>query len=118
MADGRVCALGQGDGKAAEIVDLKGAFLSPAFTDAHVHVESSLLTPEGFAEAVVPHGTGAAVTDPHEIVNVLGFMGYDYMSRAADGLPLDFLQTIPSCVPATSMETAGATSGPRKPRRP
>jgi len=112
VADGRVCALGSGDGKAAEIVDLKGAYLSPSFTDAHIHVESSALTPEGFAEAVVPRGTGATVSDPHEIVNVLGLKGYEYMRRAAKGLPLDIHFTVPSCVPATHMETAGAELGP------
>lgn len=111
VAEGRICALHAGAG-AREVVDLKGACLSPAFTDAHLHVESSALTPEGFAEAVVPHGTGAAVCDPHEIVNVLGMTGYDYMRRAAEGLPMDLFFTVPSCVPATHMETAGASLGP------
>jgi adenine deaminase len=111
VAEGRVCALHGGAG-GREVVDLKGAYLSPAFTDAHIHIESSALTPEGFAEAVVPHGTGAAICDPHEIVNVLGMKGYDYMRRAAEGLPVDLLFTIPSCVPATHMETAGAELGP------
>jgi adenine deaminase len=111
VAEGRVCALHAGAG-GREVVDLKGAYLSPAFTDAHIHIESSALTPEGFAEAVVPHGTGAAICDPHEIVNVLGMRGYDYMRRASEGLPLDLFFTIPSCVPATHMETAGAELGP------
>jgi adenine deaminase len=110
VAEGRVCALG-GNHQAREIVDLKGAYLSPAFTDPHIHVESSMLTPEGFAEAVVPHGTGATVSDPHEIVNVLGLEGYRYMVRAADGLPVDLLFTLPSCVPATAMESSGAEIG-------
>lgn len=114
VAEGRVCGLGAGHGRAGSVVDLEGAYLSPSFTDAHAHIESSLLTPEGFAEAVVPHGTGATVSDPHEIVNVLGFKGYDYMRRAAQGLPMDFNFTIPSCVPATHMETAGAALGPEE----
>lgn len=111
VAEGRVVSLGHRL-EAREIVDLQGAYLSPAFTDAHIHVESSLLTPEGFAEAVVPHGTGCTVSDPHEIVNVLGLEGLAYMERASQGLPLDILYTVPSCVPATNLETAGAALGP------
>jgi adenine deaminase len=108
VAEGRVVSLGAGVKMAREVVDLKGAYLAPAFTDPHIHVESSMLTPEGFAEAVVPHGTGATVSDPHEIVNVLGMEGLAYMRRAAQGLPVDLIFTIPSCVPATHMETSGA----------
>jgi len=112
VAEGRVVRLGGPAQEAREVVDLGGRFLAPAFTDAHIHVESSLLTPEGFAEAVVPHGTGLTVSDPHEIVNVLGLAGLEYMRRASAGLPLDILYTIPSCVPATPLETAGADLGP------
>ena len=108
VAEGRIVSLGGSVTEGREVVDLKGAFLAPAFTDPHIHVESSMLTPEGFAEAVVPHGTGATVSDPHEIVNVLGLAGFDYMRRASEGLPVDLFYTIPSCVPATNMETAGA----------
>jgi adenine deaminase len=108
VAEGRVVSLGDGVKEARELVDLRGAYLAPAFTDPHIHVESSMLTPEGFAEAVVPHGTGATVSDPHEIVNVLGLAGFDFMRRASEGLPVDLFFTIPSCVPATQMETAGA----------
>ncbi|MCI4397514.1 MAG: adenine deaminase, partial [Acidobacteria bacterium] len=111
VAGRRIAALG-GLREAREVVDLNGACLAPAFTDAHIHVESSMLTPEGFAEAVVPHGTGLCVSDPHEIANVLGLEGLEYMSRAAEGLPMDILFTVPSCVPATSMETSGANLGP------
>lgn len=107
VAEGRVVALG-GNHEAAEVVDLEGAVLAPAFTDPHIHVESSMLTPEGFAEAVVPHGTGATVSDPHEIVNVMGLAGMDYMAAASAGLPVDLFYSVPSCVPATSMETSGA----------
>ncbi|MGC8763049.1 MAG: adenine deaminase [Acidobacteriota bacterium] len=112
VAEGRVAALGDPGAGARETVDLGGAFLAPAFTDAHIHVESSLLTPEGFAEAVVPHGTGAVVSDPHEIANVAGMEGMAYMKAAASSCPMDFLFTVPSCVPATSMESAGAELGP------
>ena len=108
VAEGRVVSLGGAVKEAREVVDLRGAYLAPAFTDPHIHVESSMLTPEGFAEAVVPHGTGATVSDPHEIVNVLGIEGLAYMRRAAQDLPLDIFFTVPSCVPATHMETAGA----------
>ncbi len=108
VAEGRIVSLGGNVTEGREVVDLKGAYLAPAFTDPHIHVESSMLTPEGFAEAVVPHGTGATVSDPHEIVNVLGMEGLAYMQRAAEGLPLDVFFTIPSCVPATQMETSGA----------
>jgi len=108
VAEGRVVSLGGAVKEAREVVDLKGAYLAPAFTDPHIHIESSMLTPEGFAEAVVPHGTGATVSDPHEIVNVLGIEGLAYMHRAAEGLPVDICFTVPSCVPATHMETAGA----------
>ncbi len=108
VAEGRVCALGGEGRRAAEVIDLKGAFLAPSFIDPHIHVESSMLTPEGFAEAVVPHGTGATVSDPHEIVNVFGMAGYAYMREAALGLPMDIFFSIPSCVPATHLETSGA----------
>ncbi|MEW5765845.1 MAG: adenine deaminase [Acidobacteriota bacterium] len=113
VAEGRVCSLATAPAGSKQVVDLDGAILAPAFTDAHIHVESSLLTPEGFAEAVVPHGTGATVSDPHEIANVLGTAGYDYMRRASSGLPMDIFWTVPSCVPATHMETAGASLGAR-----
>ncbi|MEW6757665.1 MAG: adenine deaminase [Acidobacteriota bacterium] len=112
VAEGRVCSLGPAAAGSAEVVDLQGRILAPAFTDAHIHVESSMLTPEGFAEAVVPHGTGATVSDPHEIVNVLGIAGYDYMRRSSRDLPMDIFWSVPSCVPATHMETAGASLGP------
>lgn len=116
VAGERIAALG-GMREAREVVDLHGAYLAPAFTDAHIHVESSMLTPEGFAEAVVPHGTGLCVSDPHEIANVLGLSGLEYMRRAAEGLPMDILFTVPSCVPATSMETSGANLGPMEVRK-
>lgn len=108
VACGKIVAIGHtGDAKAT--VDLRGAYVCPGFIDAHTHIESSMVSPEGFAEAVVPHGTAATVSDPHEIVNVLGLKGYEYMVRAAVGLPLDILFSIPSCVPATHMETSGGS---------
>lgn len=106
VSGGRIVALGDVV-KAKTTVDLKGAYICPSLIDAHIHVESSMLSPEGFAEAVVPHGTGATVSDPHEIVNVFGLKGLEYMVKASQNLPLDIFYTIPSCVPATHMETSG-----------
>ena len=96
------------------IVDLQGAYLLPGFIDSHIHIESSMLTPASFAEAAVPHGTTAVMADPHEIVNVLGLEGWRYMVESSRELPLDFFWQIPSCVPATHMETAGGFIGPRE----
>ena len=106
VAKGKVVAFGHVT-KAKTTVDLKGAYVCPALIDSHIHIESSMVTPEGFAEAVVPHGTGATVSDPHEIVNVFGLKGLEYMIKASAGLPLEIFYTIPSCVPATHMETSG-----------
>ncbi|XEY24115.1 adenine deaminase [Candidatus Uabimicrobium helgolandensis] len=107
IADGRVVSLDD-NLEAKQEIDLQGKYLAPSFIDAHIHIESSMLSPEGFAETVVPHGTGAVISDPHEIVNVLGIDGYKYMYQAAQNLPMDIHFSIPSCVPATHMETSGA----------
>ncbi|MDI6702285.1 adenine deaminase [Methanothermobacter wolfeii] len=80
----------------------------PGFIDAHVHIESSMLTPSSFASAAVPHGTVAAVSDPHEIANVMGVSGIDFMISDSSEAPMRFYFTAPSCVPATPFETAGA----------
>ncbi len=88
--------------------DLRNRFVSPGFIDAHVHVESAMAVPSEFARAVLPRGTTAVVADPHEIANVMGTAGLDYMLDATEGAPLQFFFTLPSCVPATAMETAGA----------
>lgn len=80
----------------------------PGFIDAHIHIESSMLSPSRFAEVVVPHGTTAIVTDPHEIANVLGIPGIEYMMEDAASVPLNVFFTAPSCVPATAFETSGA----------
>lgn len=89
------------------ILDAKGAFLSPAFIDGHVHIESSMLLPKEFAKAVVPSGTTTVVTDPHEIANVLGLHGISFMYEATKELPLSVYTMLPSCVPATPYETSG-----------
>ncbi len=109
IADGRV--LGFGD-RARRTVDVKGCFLVPGLIDAHVHIESSQLSPASFARAVIAHGTTTVIADPHEIANVLGVDGVRYMLAATEGLALRVLLMAPSCVPATPFETAGARIGP------
>jgi len=104
--DGRVIALGEYE--AAQVIDLNGSYLAPSLIDGHFHVESSMLTAPEFARAVVPHGTGAVVIDPHEYANVLGLDGIRYVLESSKNLPLDFFIMLPSCVPATAFETAGA----------
>lgn len=100
--------VGFGDYDAAATMDVKGRYVAPGFIDAHVHIESSMTGVTEFARAVVPCGTTTVVADPHEIANVLGTVGIDYMLRSAEDQPMDCLFTLPSCVPATDMETAGA----------
>jgi adenine deaminase len=104
--DGRV--VGLGDYEAKTVIDLAGAYLAPSFIDGHFHVESSMLTMPEFVRAVAPHGTGAVVIDPHEYANVLGLDGIRYVLESSKNLPLDFFIMLPSCVPATHLETAGA----------
>src|SRR3954462_85755 len=106
VEDGRVIGFGEYEGR--RVIDLKGSFLAPSLIDGHFHVESSMLTAPEFARAVVPHGTGAVVIDPHEYANVLGLDGIRYVLESSKNLPLDFFIMLPSCVPATSLETAGA----------
>src|SRR3954466_6097551 len=100
--------IGFGDYEAKEIVDLEGAYLAPSFIEGHFHVESSMITLPELARAVVPHGTGAMVIDPHEYANVLGMDGIRYVLESAKDLPFDIFVMLPSCVPATPLETAGA----------
>ncbi len=95
--------------RAKEVVDLKGSYIAPGLIDGHVHLESSMLDVGQYARAVVPHGTSAIVTDLHEIANVCGLAGIKYVLDYARRLPLDTFLMAPSCVPATNMETSGAT---------
>jgi adenine deaminase len=99
---------GIGDYAGEEEIDLNGRYVAPGFIDSHLHIESSFLTPGELARAVVPHGTTALVCDPHEIANVLGVAGIKYLLEASEGLPLDMFFTVPSCVPATELESSGA----------
>jgi adenine deaminase len=97
---------------ARRVVDLEGKFLAPGFIDGHVHLESTYLHVDQFARAVVPRGTLAAVTDLHEVTNVSGLDGMRYIMDCARKVPVDLFFMAPSCVPATHMETSGATLGP------
>jgi adenine deaminase len=107
VVEGRI--VGVGDyAEARDTVDLRDAYLAPSFIDGHIHTESSLLWLPQFARAVVPHGTGAVITDPHEIVNVAGLQGFEAIVAASHALPLGVHFTVPSCVPASPMETSGA----------
>jgi len=102
--------VGVNDGLTAlQTFDAQGLFLAPGFMDSHVHIESSLLNPAEYATVVVPRGTTAVAADPHEIVNVLGYEGMNYMLRTSELLPLDVYLTVPSCVPATNFDSSGAS---------
>jgi adenine deaminase len=104
--------VGIGDYPAKETVDLKNRYVAPGFIDAHVHIESSMTAVAEFAKAVVCRGTTSVVADPHEIANVMGTAGLEYMLRASENLPINIFFTLPSCVPATNMETSGAELDP------
>ena len=106
VANGLVVGMGEYSGDVE--IDVSGKVVAPGFIDAHIHLESSLVSPSQFARAVIPHGTTTVITDPHEIANVCGTAGIDYMMSASDGLPLDVHFMLPSCVPATPAEESGA----------
>lgn len=106
IVDGYFAGIGQYKGK--NIVDAKGRYVIPAFIDGHVHIESSLVTPSEFAKVLLPHGVTTVIADPHEIANVLGTAGIQYMLDSSENLPFDIYIMLPSCVPATSFENSGA----------
>ncbi|MCK4402391.1 MAG: adenine deaminase [Dehalococcoidia bacterium] len=106
----RIAGIGDYD-EAKEIIDLQGNYLAPGLTDGHTHIESSMLHPARYAQAVVPRGTLTVVTDLHEIANVCGLKGIKFVIDWAQKLPLDMLFMAPSCVPATTLETSGAQIG-------
>ena len=101
--------VGIGERPAHKVVDVSGKYIVPGFIDGHVHLESSMLTPEQYAAAVIPRGTTGVVADPHEYANVAGLEAIKYLERAAEILPLDIYIDVPSCVPATNMEHSGAS---------
>lgn len=106
VAQGRIVGIGSYQGE--KEVDCSGKLLLPGFLDAHIHLESSLVSPQEFVKAVLPHGTTTVVTDPHEIANVMGREGIAYLLQATEGLPVDVRFMLPSCVPATPLDESGA----------
>ncbi|MDQ4101882.1 MAG: adenine deaminase [Thermoproteota archaeon] len=113
IADGTFVGFGdsgreQDEYKAKDLYDAQGRYMCPGLIDGHIHVESTFLSPPEFCKAAASHGTSAVIWDPHEIANVLGLKGIDYLIQSSLGLPVKFYFMMPSCVPATHMETSGA----------
>lgn len=109
IEDGYIAGIGEYDGE--ENVDMTGRYICPGFIDGHIHIESSMVSPPEFEKAVLPHGTTAVIADPHEIGNVAGCQGIDYMLEATAGLDLDVYIMMPSCVPSTGLDESGAVLG-------
>ena len=107
VAEGLIVGMGQYSGAVEE--DCTGKIVLPGFLDAHIHLESSLVSPKEFVKAVLPHGTTTVITDPHEIANVMGTDGIEYMLQATEDLPVDVRFMLPSCVPATPLDESGAS---------
>ena len=106
IENGMIVGIGAYEGN--EERDLKGMYVCPGFIDGHIHMESSMVSPKEFERAVLPHGTTAVITDPHEIANVAGESGIQYMMKATKDLNLDVFFMLPSCVPSTDLDEAGA----------
>ena len=113
VAEGLIVGMGQYSGTVEE--DCTGKIVLPGFLDAHIHLESSLVSPKEFVKAVLPHGTTTVITDPHEIANVMGTDGIEYMLQATEDLPVDVRFMLPSCVPATTSPARPWTTGPSTP---
>ncbi|UYG96050.1 adenine deaminase [Cytobacillus firmus] len=107
ISDGFIAGLGSYEGK--EIIDAGGSYIAPGFIDGHVHIESAMVTPAEFSNVVLPHGVTTVIADPHEIANVSGTDGIDFMLESSEDIPLDVFFMLPSCVPATPFENAGAS---------
>lgn len=105
VCNGLIAGIGEYEGE--KELDCTGKYIAPGLIDGHIHLESSMLKPVEFAKVVLPHGTTAVITDPHEIANVCGLDGIRYMMEASRGLPLDVYFGLPSCVPATSFDENG-----------
>ena len=106
VAEGLIVGMGRYEGERE--VDVSGKIVLPGFIDAHIHLESAMVSPKEFAKAVLPHGTTTVITDPHEIANVMGTDGIEYMLQATEDLPVDVRFMLPSCVPATPLDESGA----------
>jgi adenine deaminase len=114
ICDGRIAGVGCYEWRANRTISAEGLVLLPGLIDAHMHLESTLLTPVELARLIVPMGTTAIISDSHEVGNVLGVQGIDMLVKASEGLPLDLFFMASSCVPATHWEDAGAVLGPRE----
>lgn len=112
IEDGFIVGLGEYEGETE--IDLKGAVVCPALIDGHIHLESSMVAPGEFERTVVPHGTQAVITDPHEIANVAGVEGIRFMMDRTEGLTLEVYFMLPSCVPATGLDESGAVLSAEK----
>ena len=109
IEDTKIIGVGDyGDDEADKVIDVTGKVLCPGFVDGHIHIESTMLTPWGLANVSLPHGTTTIFADPHEIANVCGVPGIKYMIEMSEGLPLNVNIMLPSCVPATPFDEAGA----------
>ena len=106
VAEGLIVGMGEYRGETE--LDMSGKIVLPGFIDAHIHLESAMVSPKEFAKAVLPHGTTTVITDPHEIANVMGTDGVEYMLQATEDLPVDVRFMLPSCVPSTPMDESGA----------
>ncbi|ABW17941.1 adenine deaminase [Alkaliphilus oremlandii] len=106
IEEGTIVGIGKYEG--LEEIDLKGKYVSPGFIDGHVHIESSMATPSEFAKAIIPRGTTTIIADPHEIANVCGMSGIEYILESSKNIPLNVYVMLPSCVPATTFENSGA----------
>nr|WP_212031217.1 adenine deaminase [Cytobacillus depressus] len=112
IVDGFIAGIGDYEGK--ETIDATGKYIIPGLIDGHVHIESAMVTPAEFANVVLPHGVTTVIADPHEIANVSGIEGIEFMLNASEGIPLDVFLMLPSCVPATPFENAGAKLGAKQ----
>lgn len=116
ICDGKIAGIGSYEGE--KEIDAKGQYASPGFIDGHIHIESAYVSPEELGRLLVPHGGTTIIADPHEIVNVCGLDGMDYMMEASKGTALDIKFMLPSCVPATPFENAGAVIDAYKMKEP
>ena len=106
IADGMIAGIGSYEGVCEK--DMTGKYVCPGFIDGHIHLESSMVAPTEFEKAVLPHGTTAVITDPHEIANVAGSRGIDFMLKYTEDMTMDVFFVVPSCVPATALDESGA----------